>query len=174
MANFLWSRLFEKDGQQIPVSTRYTLGGISSLRGFAHREIAGPSSPVEWAEDFNPSDLNVATSDSYNPDDYEYYNNHVRGNERQLLNIELLFPLTKEGLNIRGVAFFDIGNVFAERKLYDIVGAEYDRTYYRMSYGYGVRFITPVGVLRFENGIKINPKPGESKSRFEFTVGTLF
>ena len=91
-----------------------------------------------------------------------------------LNNFEILFPLTREGYRIRGVVFYDAGNVFAEDRVYDIVGIEKDYSYLRQSYGVGVRMITPLGILKFEHGTKINPKPSESPGKFEFTIGSLF
>ena len=38
----------------------------------------------------------------------------------------------------------------------------------------GVRVITPMGVLRFEYGMKLDARDGESPDRFEFTVSGLF
>jgi outer membrane protein assembly factor BamA len=42
------------------------------------------------------------------------------------------------------------------------------------SVGVGVRIITPIGVLRFEYGAKINPGENESPDEFDFTISTLF
>ena len=44
----------------------------------------------------------------------------------------------------------------------------------RNSAGAGVRVITPMGVLRFEYGMKLDARKGESPDRFEFTVSGLF
>ncbi|RTZ84965.1 MAG: hypothetical protein DSY94_04760, partial [SAR324 cluster bacterium] len=39
---------------------------------------------------------------------------------------------------------------------------------------FGVRVITPMGVLRFEYGSKLDKRPDETPDRFEFTVSGLF
>jgi len=44
----------------------------------------------------------------------------------------------------------------------------------RKSAGMGVRVITPMGVLRFEYGSKLDKRPSETPDRFEFTVSGLF
>ena len=44
----------------------------------------------------------------------------------------------------------------------------------RKSSGFGVRVITPMGVLRFEYGMKLDKRPHETPDRFEFTVSGLF
>ena len=44
----------------------------------------------------------------------------------------------------------------------------------RNSWGFGFRWFSPLGPLRFEWGIPINRKPWEDKIRFEFTIGNSF
>ena len=162
-------KLFSIEDDLIPTSSRFTLGGSNSIRGFGNYEIRGPSSPSEWEEGFDLDNLQRE-----NPELYEYYLDHRYGSEELLSNIEINFPLAREGQNLRGVFFYDIGNVFAEEKVYEIVGAKKDYSYLRQSYGTGIRIITPLGIMKFDYGIKVNPKKGESSSEFEFTIGSLF
>ena len=91
-----------------------------------------------------------------------------------MLNLQLYYPLTREGTRIRGLVFFDAGNVWAEDRMYEITGQTKDDWYYRMSTGVGVNLITPMGVLRFEYGVKLDKKPGESPSKFDFHISGLF
>ena len=44
------------------------------------------------------------------------------------------------------------------------------------SYGFGIRWASPMGPLRLEYGIPINPRPGidSSSGRFEFAIGSMF
>ncbi|MBU0581051.1 MAG: outer membrane protein assembly factor BamA, partial [Candidatus Margulisbacteria bacterium] len=44
----------------------------------------------------------------------------------------------------------------------------------RESYGFGIRYITPVGPLRADYGIKIRRRAGESFGRFHLTFGFVF
>ncbi len=44
----------------------------------------------------------------------------------------------------------------------------------RESYGFGIRYITPVGPLRADYGIKIRRRTGESFGRFHLTFGYVF
>ena len=159
-------KLAQNTDKLIPTGSRFLLGGTNSIRGFESSEIRGPASPAEQPPEFS---VQVLTTD-----DRAFYNKHIYGNEELLNNFEILFPLTREGYRIRGVIFYDAGNVFAEDRVYDIVGIEKDYTYLRQSYGVGVRMITPLGILKFEYGTKINPKPSESPGKFEFTIGSLF
>ncbi len=159
-------KLFQNTEALIPTGSRFLLGGTNSIRGFENSEIRGPSSPVEQPAEFAGRPLTI--------EDRNFYDQHIYGNEEILNNFEILFPLTREGYSIRGVIFYDAGNVFAEDRVYDIVGTEKDYRYLRQSYGVGVRMITPLGILKFEHGTKINPKPSESPGKFEFTIGSLF
>lgn len=90
------------------------------------------------------------------------------GGERELFgNLELKFPLMPE-YGIKGVAFFDYGNAWSGSKLMP------SNMY--MSYGAGIRWASPMGPLRLEYGIPVNPRSGiDNKSgRFEFAMGSLF
>lgn len=90
------------------------------------------------------------------------------GGEKELFgNLEIKFPLLQE-YGIKGVGFFDYGNAWTSGgiKPPDLL----------MSYGGGIRWASPMGPLRLEYGIPINPRPGiDNKSgRFEFAIGSLF
>jgi outer membrane protein insertion porin family len=71
-------------------------------------------------------------------------------------------------MGVKGVAFFDYGNAFDFNNL--------DKTKVQMSYGAGIRWTSPIGPLRLEYGIPINPRSGidSSSGRFEFSIGSLF
>jgi len=88
------------------------------------------------------------------------------GGEKELFgNVEVKFPLLPE-FGIKGVGFFDYGNAWT--------GGFKPPSIY-MSYGGGIRWASPMGPLRLEYGIPINPRPEDSKSgRFEFAIGSLF
>ncbi len=43
-----------------------------------------------------------------------------------------------------------------------------------MSAGFGIRWRSPMGPLRFEWGFPIGRKPGERPQVFEFTIGSFF
>lgn len=88
------------------------------------------------------------------------------GGEKELFgNIEIKFPLLPE-YGIKGVGFFDYGNAWS---------GSFKPPKMLMSYGGGIRWASPMGPLRLEYGIPINPRPEDSKSgRFEFAIGSLF
>jgi outer membrane protein assembly factor BamA/autotransporter translocation and assembly factor TamB len=87
----------------------------------------------------------------------------VGGNALFLLNNELRAPLFGR---FDGVLFADIGNVFA--RISDI---SFDL---RESAGIGLRVRTPWFLLRGDYGIVLDPRPGERRSRFYFSIGQAF
>ncbi len=72
-----------------------------------------------------------------------------------------------EEAHLKWVMFYDIGSAFDDAE--SIVFSEL-----REGAGFGLRFISPVGPIRFEWGWNVDPKPGESRTEFEFSIGTLF
>ena len=188
-AKFNWSQYeMTNSAKDVPVHLRYTLGGITTVRGFEYGAIEGPSSTAELPDDFSISELYpyqgdysdcqsdaVCPSLSTEKDGTRiYYEQHQGGIVKRVLNLQLYFPLTREGGNIRGLVFFDMGNVWAEDRMYEITGAEKDDWYYRYSVGTGINLITPMGVLRFEYGVKLNKKENEPDSKFDFHISGLF
>jgi len=65
------------------------------------------------------------------------------------------------------VLFLDAGNAFAEHESLDVLAL-------RSSWGFGVRWWSPMGPLRFEWGFPFKPYPGEDSMVFEFTIGSAF
>jgi outer membrane protein insertion porin family len=77
------------DGVEIPIFSRYVLGGINSLRGFRY---IGPTNP--------------GTEDT------------IGGTTMLIFNVEMVFPFIKEsGMKI--VAFYDAGNAWNDRYYLD-------------------------------------------------------
>jgi outer membrane protein insertion porin family len=191
-AKFNWSVLEKSNpDKDIPYHGRYTIGGITTVRGFNWGEIKGPSSYGELRQTVNDfvkqrfpyqgdygsdcrADPVCAALPAEKPADRRYFEQHQGGISRRILNLQMYYPLTREGTRIRGLVFYDAGNVWAEDRMYEIAGLEKDDWYYRSSWGFGVNIITPMGVLRFEYGIKLDRLPGESPSRFDFHISGLF
>jgi outer membrane translocation and assembly module TamA len=91
------------------------------------------------------------------------------GNAMVILNAELRTPIWR---NLGGVAFLDAGNVF--RRVSDI-----DASLFRAAAGFGVRYKSPVGPVRFDVGFKLddrNPNPGRAEQgyAFHFSIGQAF
>jgi len=188
-AKFNWSELQQTNANKdIPLHQRFRIGGITTVRGFGWFEIQGPSSEAELPTGFDISeqfpyqgDYSSCQTDPVCPTlpqekhpDRIYFEQHGGGIRQNVINLQLYFPITREGRNMRGLIFFDMGNVWAEDRMYEITGIEKDLFYYRKSIGTGINLITPMGVLRFEYGIKLDQQPTESPSKFDFHISGLF
>jgi outer membrane protein insertion porin family len=144
------------------------VGGIYDIRGFAPRSL-GPVIHAPSSQD---------PSASLTPF-------RIGGNSQVIGNAEIEFPLF-EKVGIRGVVFSDMGNAFNLEDFYctlrpDGVDASkdpckrpWDIGAYRASWGFGFRWFSPIGPLRFEWGIPFRTLPGEQSLVFEFTIGNFF
>ncbi|MCX8118815.1 MAG: outer membrane protein assembly factor BamA [Desulfobacterota bacterium] len=77
---------------------------------------------------------------------------------------ELIFPLAPE-IGLRGALFWDVGKGFDKFK---------DLTPLKTGLGAGIRWFSPFGPIHIDLGINPNPKPGEKRRVFDFTVGTVY
>lgn len=91
----------------------------------------------------------------------------IGGNKELVMNLEYVFPLFNE-VGFKGVLFFDSGNTWRQGDW------PWDGPGLRYAAGFGVRWYSPMGPLRFEWGWNLNPAPGEAKRVAEFTIGTAF
>jgi outer membrane protein insertion porin family len=133
--------------QPVPLFERFFTGGVNSLRGFFPNSV-GPR-------------LRIPKSPSGKDEEFVY------GGDKLLLFItELELPIY-DPAGIRAVVFFDAGNAFAENENYSILNL-------RADYGFGLRWNSPMGPLRFEWGIPINRRPDEDAVVFNFTIGSFF
>jgi len=92
---------------------------------------------------------------------------YVGGVKEAVVNVDYVFPIVKD-FGLKGVAFFDAGNSYAPgQQLFSKL---------LMSYGAGIRWYSPMGPLRLEYGIPLNPREGIDKKsgRFEFSIGGFF
>ncbi len=86
------------------------------------------------------------------------------GTASLVINNELRMPLVRI---VDGVLFVDIGNVFPAIK-------DFTFTDLRESGGVGIRLRTPWVLLRTDYGWVLDPRPGEKRSRFYFSIGQAF
>jgi outer membrane protein insertion porin family len=93
--------------------------------------------------------------------------NYIGGVKMAVANVEYTFPLLQE-VKMKGVIFFDAGNSYGTGQ--DMFSS------FRTSYGAGIRWNSPLGPLRLEYGIPINPREGidDKGGRFEFSIGGFF
>lgn len=130
--------------KDLPVGERFYVGGINTVRGFEFGE-AGPLSDT--------GDPNIRGE-------------IVGGNKQLFFNVEYLIPIVKEA-KVKLLFFYDYGAAFSE-------GEPISSSGMRESAGIGIRWISPVGPLRLEQGYNLDRRPGEKKKIIEFSIGSLF
>lgn len=88
------------------------------------------------------------------------------GNGLVLANLELRVPVWRD---LGAAVFLDGGNVFERTSQIDVAEL-------RGSTGFGIRYRSPIGPLRFDVGFKLGaPRPGEDSRRaFHFSFGQAF
>lgn len=143
-------------GGQAPVSERYFVGGINSLRGYYIFTVS-PTRPV-----------GNRTPDSVTQD-FE-----IGGNKQIVINNEVEFPIFDK-IGIRGVVFYDMGDAYTEDENF-FQDKQYPNLPLGMlhSIGFGIRWFSPIGPLRFEWGFPLTPRPQDQPVDFEFTIGNFF
>lgn len=153
----------------VPIFERYFLGGIFNLRGFPLQSV-GPRVGLPLSADPNAS---VPAEGVV-----------IGGNMQAFYNLELEFPIV-QAVGIRGVIFTDGGNAWnLESSLCELPEASLrdsatdhcglNPLALRTSWGFGIRWLSPLGPLRFEWGVPFRPRSYEAPIRFEFTIGNFF
>ena len=142
------SQLFKTTEREIPRIERFSMGGARNMRGYSLEDI-GP----------RRSARNTSTGRD------EIFN--FGGLFSLLGTLEFEHPLVKEA-GLKWVLFTDAGNVFDKR-----IG-ENGNYALRVDYGFGFRWFSPIGVLRFEFGFPLNPRETEKSNQFNFDIGQLF
>jgi len=142
-----------------------TVGVLHGSVGFIHGDFIGKV-PV-W-ERFALGGMNsVRGYDWRDISPRDEAGNKIGGNKMVQFNVELLFPLVKQA-GLMGVLFYDMGNAYDN-------GEDIDLAELRSSAGYGFRWFSPIGPIRLEYGYILDDKEGKKgKSRWEFTMGTVF
>ena len=141
-------------GAQIPVNELFIQGGLFSLRGYENLSL-GPKQRLSS----DPAHLSQAAKEA----GVQGREVVIGGRHEVLMNFEVEFPILKEA-RIRGVVFFDAGNAF-NGWFQNMSPALY------ANYGWGFRWFTPIGPLRFEFG---TPIVGGGGTQFYFTIGPPF
>jgi len=151
------------DGSMVPYIHRYRAGGIQSVRGYDWYTL-GPSLR---ASGYKPSNRGIFTGsdDPTSAEDRLV----VGGTQTWINNFELDMPIVRQA-GISTVIFFDAGNAFGD----PWGNGSVNPLDLRFSYGFGVRWFSPMGPLRFEWGFPINPEEDERRAVFDFSIGSLF
>jgi len=162
-ANISLGHILSTDGSVVPFIHRYRAGGITSVRGYDWFTL-GPDIRASGFKD-SAQTIFQGSEDPYGPDDRLI----VGGTESWINNFEIVSPIIRQA-GISTVVFFDAGNAFG-----DVWGEGHLNPFeLRTAYGAGVRWLSPMGPLRFEYGIPINPRPDERRGVFDFSIGNLF
>ncbi len=144
--------MWSTDGNVIPFVHRYGAGGIQSVRGFPWFSL-GPTIRTTQTDDPSRGDVNLV----------------VRGTQFWQNNFELESPIVRAA-GIKLVVFFDAGNAFGDP--YGVGGI--NPLELRTSVGFGVRWQSPIGPLRFEWGFPLAPREDERSNLFDFSIGSFF
>lgn len=158
--------------QGVPIFARYFLGGILDLRGYRLRTL-GPRLPLNTALDINAPPIPNGAN--------------IGGNLLYYSNLEFEFPIIDK-VGIRGVTFIDTGNSWNLEDQFckttpapqfsELVSPCFDGakslSRLRWATGFGIRWFSPLGPLRFEWGFPLNKLTYEQSSVFEFTIGNFF
>lgn len=162
-----------RDPLGVPISERYLIGGIYDVRGFGTREL-GPRLRTS-----QPGDVGQPLGSLF-----------LGGNMQLIWNSEVEFPLFQR-IGISGVVFYDMGNAYNLEDRYcsglsrtsSATSIKFDPCFrgvdsivygIRKSVGFGFRWQSPIGPLRFEWGIPLDRQDGEEPLVFEFTIGNFF
>ena len=151
---------------QVPFTKKYRLGGPYNMRGFDFADIG--------TKQFSNERFLYLTCDPKFPGNIQCLDPETArkrasivagGSQQALAMIELEFPLVKEA-GIRGVFFYDVGT--AENNL--------AQNPFRRDIGFGVRWFSPMGPLRFEWGFPLDRRADlyEEASEFHFAIGAPF
>lgn len=131
--------VLENEEDKLPIYEKFFLGGLNTVRGFDNGKIS-PVDPIT--------------------------NERIGGEKMWYFNFEFIFPLLKEA-GLKGLVFFDSGNVYDESETYDIGDM-------RSAVGFGFRWLSPMGPLRLEWGYNIDPEPDEDQGVWDFSIGGQF
>jgi outer membrane protein insertion porin family len=155
-----WIRDWDAD-HRVPISELFYVGGINSVRGYRYLSIS-PQRRVPASRDPGAPTVPFDTG----------------GDKQVVVNVELEFPLFSK-VGVRGVVFADGGNSFAPGVWWD------DTVSYSLykAVGFGFRWFSPIGPLRFEWGIPLNRRTRPANQGggtidqpidFQFTIGNFF
>ncbi|MBD3413281.1 MAG: BamA/TamA family outer membrane protein [Candidatus Aminicenantes bacterium] len=125
---------------RMPIHERFFAGGSNSYRGTPFDEL-GPKDPV-----------------SLQP---------VGGKALFLMNFELWFPVISYLKDLYGAVFYDKGNLFYKRSLFDLMDLQ-------DTLGFGLRYTTPLGPLRLELAWNFDAPSDKKQPLVIVAIGHVF
>jgi outer membrane protein insertion porin family len=155
-----------------PFNELFLLGGANSLRGFNWFEIGRKKKSNKifqcykgtYTGDYTGCPAGTALgTDQGNTVANQKAMLPYGGSQQLYYNLEFEFPLISEA-GIRGVVFYDVGAAD------DVLDVEK----FRSDVGFGFRWFSPIGPLRFEWGFPIARQEDEPAVNFQFAIGAPF
>jgi len=152
------------DGRIIPWVERYKVGGMTSVRGYDWFSL-GPSIRASGYRQGSSHFTWTGSDDPTAADDRLV----IGGVRSWVNNFEIEASIVRQA-GISTVLFFDAGNAYG-----DVWGrGPIDPGNLRAAYGFGIRWFSPMGPLRFEWGFPIDPRSDERGVVFDFSMGSMF
>ncbi len=151
---FITSNDASKD---VPFSERFLLGGAYTLRGYDPYVVAKKQRSQVFYDRYiaaNPGDFAGAEQYALRP---------FGGTQQLYYQTELEFNLIDEA-RIKGVFFYDIGQADDSINISE----------FRADVGFGMRWFSPIGPLRFEWGFPLDRRENERPVVFNFSIGSPF
>jgi len=146
--------IWDYKGDGVQRNERFLLGGSNNLRGYGFADV-GPRNSV-----FDPRD---GLTKSFN----------TGGLHELIFMSELEYPLVKD-VGLKLVLFYDAGDAFGGTLQNRTKGRFYGLNV-KHNYGWGFRWFSPLGPLRFEWGYPLKPDAqGRKESQFNFMIGPPF
>ncbi len=144
--------------ERVPISELYQLGGINSIRGY---RLATVCPSAQLSRSLEADSLTGFAC--------------IGGNKQLYANLEIEIPILPAA-GVRGVLFFDAGNAYAENERFFEDKTNNPPLGLLMSAGFGFRWFSPVGPLRFEWGVPLTRRPAIDTEPvvFEFNIGNSF
>jgi len=142
-------QIWKTSDRPVPRLEKFSLGGARNLRGYNIEDI-GPRQPYDVNNDGN----------------FIFLNNG--GQASIMSSVEVEHPLIRDA-GIKWVLFFDAGNVYGTHvnaDNFDLIA----------NWGFGFRWFSPIGILRFEFGYPLDTIEGSDNraSQFHFDIGPYF
>jgi len=179
-------------GAMLPYFENFFAGGSTTMRGFDRntigpREIYRSASYATGPVGIDPADpaQQIPLPPEY--DIISVNNRAVGGNARALGGVELIFPtpFAAENRSIRTSMFVDVGNVWNTKFSRDVYSnlqpEEYakipnfsDPGTYRVSAGFSIQWISPMGPLIFSLSKAIKQEEQDRIESFSFNIGKTF
>ena len=142
---------------------RYLVMAWRNQFGYVRPILGSPSVPV-FKRFFSGGSYSVRGYGFQELGPHDDSDNPIGGNSQWEGNLEMRFPFYR---NFGGILFYDYGEVFEPTKRYSINGL-------LTTMGFGLRYDTPIGPLRFDYGYKLKPYQGTDRYHLYVSIGQAF